>query len=190
MGWSSLGGRLLVATPMLGDPNFDRTVVLLIEHGPEGALGVVLNRPGTTEVGEARPQWRDLAAEPAVLFSGGPVQVDALIGLGEVTDGAGLLTAAGDAWRPVVGSVGTVNLGQRPDDGDGPLHRVRLFAGYAGWDAGQLEGEIKARAWFVVEAQPEDALTADPGELWSTVLRRQRGDLRLLARYPTNPTQN
>ena len=89
MAWSSLTGRLLVATPMLGDPNFDRTVVLLIEHGPEGALGVVLNRPGTLDVVDALPEWGDLAAEPAVLFSGGPVQGNALVGLGEVADGSG-----------------------------------------------------------------------------------------------------
>ena len=190
MGWSSLGGRLLVATPMLGDPNFDRTVVLLIEHGPEGALGVVLNRPGTLEVGEALPEWEDLAAEPAVLVSGGPVQVNAIVGLGEVADGSSVLPADDDSWRPLIGSVGTIKLGQTPDVGEYNLQRVRLFAGYAGWDAGQLEGEIKAKAWFVVEAQPDDVLTAQPGELWSEVLRRQRGDLRLLARYPPNPALN
>jgi putative transcriptional regulator len=149
--------------------------VFLIEHGPEGALGVVLNRPGELEVGETLPEWRDLAAEPAVLFSGGPVQGNALLGLGEKAD------------VPLVGSVGTVNLGQGPDSA---LRRVRLFAGYAGWGAGQLEGEITAKAWFVVEARPEDALTAQPGELWSAVLRRQRNDLRLLARYPVNPQLN
>ena len=190
MGWSSLTGRLLVATPMLGDPNFDRTVVLLIEHSPEGALGVVLNRPGTMDVVDALPQWGDLAAEPPVLFSGGPVQGNAIVGLGEVADGPGPVPPTDDSWRPLIGPVGTVNLDMDPDGGDAQLRRVRLFAGYAGWGAGQLEGEIKARAWFVVEAHPGDALTAQPGELWSAVLRRQRGDLRLLARYPENPAWN
>ena len=190
MGWSSLTGRLLVATPMLGDPNFDRTVVLLIEHGPEGALGVVLNRPGSLDVVEALPEWGDLAAEPAVLFSGGPVQGNFLVGLGEVASGPAPPVPEDDSWRPLIGAVGTVNLGQAPDAGDARLRRVRLFAGYAGWGAGQLEGEIKANAWFVVEAMPDDALTGDPGELWSVVLRRQRGNLRLLARYPENPAWN
>jgi len=178
MGSSSLSGRLLVATPMLGDPNFDRTVVLMIEHNSEGALGVVLNRPGTLEVVDALPEWSTLAASPAVLFSGGPVQGNALVGLGE------------EAEVPLVGSVGTVNLGIAPDGADGRLRRVRLFAGYAGWGPGQLEGEIEGRAWFVLDALPEDALTSEPGELWSAVLRRQRGHLRLLARHPTNPELN
>ena len=178
MGSSSLSGQLLVATPMLGDPNFDRTVVLMIEHNSEGALGVVLNRPGTLEVVDALPEWSTLAASPAVLFSGGPVQGNALVGLGE------------EAEVPLVGSVGTVNLGIAPDGADGRLRRVRLFAGYAGWGPGQLEGEIEARAWFVLDALPEDALTPEPGELWSAVLRRQRGHQRLLARHPTNPELN
>src|SRR3954464_12931863 len=99
MGWNSLTGRLLVATPLLGDPNFDRTVVLLIEHSPEGALGVVLNRPGTLDVVDALPQWGDLATEPAVLFSGGPVQGNAIVGLGEVADSAGPTPPADGSWR-------------------------------------------------------------------------------------------
>src|SRR5436309_5768422 len=120
MGSNSLTGRLLVATPLLGDPNFDRTVVLLIEHGPQGALGVVLNRPGSTEVVDALPEWSDLAAEPAVLFSGGPVQENAVVGLGEMAgsgegaDGSGPVAAGDDSWTPLVGSVGTVNLGYGP----------------------------------------------------------------------------
>jgi putative transcriptional regulator len=190
MGWSSLGGRLLVATPMLGDPNFDRTVVLLIEHSTEGALGVVLNRPGSMDVVDAVPEWGDLAAEPAVLFSGGPVQGNFLVGLGEVAGGPTVAAPTDDSWRPLVGAVGTVNLGQAPDAGGARLRRVRLFAGYAGWGGGQLEGEIEAKAWFVVDAMPDDALTAEPDELWSAVLRRQRGQLRLLARYPENPATN
>ena len=190
MGWNSFTGRLLVATPLLGDPNFDRTVVLLIEHGPDGAVGVVLNRPGSTEVTDALPGWGDLAAEPAVLFTGGPVQGNVLLGLGEVAAGAGQPASGDDSWRPLVGPVGTVNLGHPPADGAGGLQRVRLFAGYAGWDPGQLEDEIKARAWFVVDARPDDALTDRPAELWSAVLRRQRGNLRLLARYPRDPALN
>src|SRR3954447_11665506 len=149
---SSLRGKLLVATPVLGDPNFNRTVVLVLEHSPDGAVGLVLNRPSDTAVVEPLPQWKALAAEPAVVFVGGPVSRDLVIGLGRRKAGA---SEAG--WSPVVGSVGTLDL----DDLDGALadvDAVRLFAGYAGWGADQLEGEIAARAWWVVDALPGDAV--------------------------------
>lgn len=168
----SHAGRLLVALPVLSDPNFDRTVVLLLDHDDDGALGVVLNRPTTTDVGEVLPRWEDLVATPTVVHVGGPVRQEAALALGRGGDG----------------TVATVDL-----DGD-PLvagvSEIRVFAGYAGWSSGQLEGEIVAGAWVVVDSQPRDAFCDAPEELWSSVLRRQPGRLAWMANLPEDVSVN
>src|SRR2546428_10733641 len=81
---SSLTGRLLVATPALADPNFDRAVVLLLDHDEEGSLGVVLNRPTPVGVGDVLEPWAQLAGAPQVVFQGGPVSLDSALGLAVV----------------------------------------------------------------------------------------------------------
>lgn len=178
----SLQGRLLVATPDLSDPNFALTVVLLLDHSDEGAVGVVLNRPSDLEVAEALPDWAHLVGEPPVLFVGGPVRPNAVIGLA-AHDGP---LPAG--WQPVLPGIGVIDLGeQEPVDVDATL---RVFAGYAGWSAEQLEGEIEEGAWFVVDAEPGDALTDEPESLWEDVLRRQGGRLAMFALCPADPSQN
>lgn len=180
-----LTGRLVVATPVLGDPNFERTVVLVLEHSDEGAVGLVLNRPSDTDVGEPLPEWDAVAADPAVIFVGGPVARTAVIGLAR-----GVPAASDERWRPLVAGVGIVDLGAGPDEVAPAIERLRLFAGYAGWGPGQLEAEIDTHAWWVVDAAPDDALCADPERLWSTVLRRQRGRLAMFANYPDDPSHN
>lgn len=178
-------GRLLVATPALGDPNFERTVVLILEHGEDGAIGVVLNRPTGTDVADPLPGWHRLAAEPPVVFAGGPVSPDAAICLArswpdEFTD----------AYEPLLGALGTVDLSVDPDDVSSAVQGVRIFAGYAGWGGGQLEDEIASGAWFVVDARAEDVLSAEPEELWEQVLRRQPGKLKFYANFPSDPAVN
>jgi putative transcriptional regulator len=177
-------GMLLVATPPLADPNFDRTVVLVLEHGDGGAIGLVLNRPSETPVADALPGWEDLAAEPATVFAGGPVSTDAAIALG-----AARHTGAGGGWEPLVGDVGTIDLHRDPDDIAGDIAAVRIFAGYAGWGPGQLESELEANAWLVVPAWPEDAI-GDPDDLWRRVLLRQGGRVAWLANAPLDPSRN
>lgn len=178
-------GRLLVATPNLGDPNFDHTVVLLLEHSDGGALGVVLNRPSETHVVGPLPEWDAHAAHPSVVFSGGPVAPSAAIGLART----GLAEEA-EGWAPLLGLLGTVDLGRHPADLAVMVESLRVFAGYAGWGQGQLEGEIEAGAWFVVDAEPEDAFSPDPERLWRTVLKRQRGRLAIFANLPSDPSLN
>lgn len=177
-------GKLLVATPDLGDPNFDRTVVLLLEHTPEGAVGVVLNRPSEISLEEAGADWGGwelYAAEPGEVFVGGPVSRTAVIAIARTVDGKT------EGFQPVLGDrVGVVDLGLTPNDVDA----VRLFAGYSGWGEGQLEAEISAGAWFVLEALPADAFTAEPEDLWRDVLRRQGGRLAIFAACPADPTLN
>jgi putative transcriptional regulator len=184
-----LTGRLLVATPALQSPEFDRTVVLLLEHGEHGALGVVLNRPSELEVSEPLPQWEAFAADPAVVFVGGPVAPSAAICLARATAHADGAPQEVDTWKPLFGGLGTLDLQGRPDDVP-VLDRLRVFAGYAGWGPDQLEGEIEEGAWFVIDARPDDALSAEPTDLWRTVLRRQGGDFALVAMYPPDPTLN
>lgn len=178
-------GRLLVATPVIGDSNFERTVVLLLEHAEEGAFGLVLNRPTDLDLLDPLPQWYSYAARPSVVFVGGPVEQERAIALARAD---GDRTATG--WIPVVGRVGTLDLSCEPAEIGPGLEEIRVFAGYAGWGAGQLEAEVEAGAWFIVDASPEDAMCDDPVGLWAEVLRRQGGTMALFANYPEDPTNN
>jgi putative transcriptional regulator len=184
----SVRGKLLIATPDLEDPYFFRSVVLMLEHNDDGALGLVLNRPSAAEIAEPLPGWAPLAVEPAVVFVGGPVQPEAAIGLGrrtQISDGDDH-----DGFAPLFGDLGTVDLERAPDDVRPPVDRVRVFAGYAGWGAGQLEAELAANGWFVVDTDPADPWGADPAALWRAVLRRQRSELRVFADFPMDPAAN
>lgn len=183
-------GRLLVANPLLPDPNFDRTVVLLLAYGDDGALGLVLNRPSEMEVAAPLPQWERLASTPPVVFMGGPVQHQAVICLARASGDPAGEGAGREGWKPLTADVGTLDLGLDPDALAVRFSRMRVFAGYAGWGAGQLESEMAAGAWWVVDAEPEDPFSKDPAELWKRVLRRQRGRLKLVSYFPDDPTAN
>lgn len=181
---ASTAGRMLVATPMLGDPNFERTVVLMLEHSQEGALGVVINRPSVLEVREILESWAELVAPPAVVFHGGPVSTDSALGLVRTT-GAEILGV-----RPLASGVALVDLDAPPEIVGDAVTSMRVFAGYAGWGEGQLEGEIEDGAWFVVDALPDDPFTHEPDDLWRRVLRRQPHPLSLVASFPRDPALN
>jgi putative transcriptional regulator len=181
-----LTGQLLVATPALDDPNFRRTVVILLEHGDDGALGLVVNRPLHVDVSEVLPAWQPYTTDPGLLFQGGPVQVDSALGL---------VVVPGDGEEPVgvrrlIGSLGLVDLDAPPEVVAGAVAGLRIFAGYAGWSRGQLENEIQSGAWYVVDAESRDAFTGTPERLWRQVLRRQLGDLKLVSTYPDDPKMN
>jgi putative transcriptional regulator len=182
-----LTGRLLVATPSLGDPNFARTVVLVLDHDDSGALGVVVNRPTTVPVGDVLPSWQPFTTDPSVLFHGGPVAVDSALGLA-VLPGQGAAEPPG--WRRVVDSLGLVDLDAPPEVLAADMADLRIFAGYSGWGTGQLEAELEEGAWFVVPCQARDAFSVEPSALWRTVLRRQGGDLAMGSTYPDDPSLN
>ncbi|WP_246498028.1 YqgE/AlgH family protein [Natronoglycomyces albus] len=182
----SLVGRLLVATPHLQDPNFDRTVVIMVGYEEDGALGVVLNRATQMPVSEVLGDWGELAGSPAVLFEGGPVQPEAAIALGwKKTD-----KPTGPSFRTVTGRLGTLDLSADPDQLRDSLDSMRVFAGYAGWAPAQLEEEISAGAWMVFDALPGDPFSNQPEDLWPMVWKRQGGLLAAVAHYPTDPTLN
>lgn len=180
-----LTGKLLIAEPMLEDPNFERSVVLLIEHSEEGALGVVLNRPTDIDVAAVLDGWGELAADPPVLYVGGPVSQDSLVALGRRAPGDGP-----EGWTQVFGDLGAVDLHLEPAELAPKLAGIRVFVGYSGWGPLQLEDELAQDAWVVVDAAVDDVFAADPEEMWRAVLRRQGGKLARLANFPPHPSVN
>jgi putative transcriptional regulator len=178
----SLRGHLLVAGPSLVDPNFRRAVVLVGEHGEEGAMGIVLNRPSGATIGEAVPELTPLVNDSEIVHVGGPVQPSAIVVLAdfEEPERAGTI---------VVESVGFLPSEVEPDD-LGELRRARVFAGYAGWGPRQLDDELAEGSWIVEPALPEDIFTESPDELWSDVLRRKGGPFSVLALMPPDPSLN
>ena len=179
-------GMLLVATPALQDPNFVDTVVLLLDVNDEGALGVVLNRPSQVLVADVLEPWREVVAEPEVLFRGGPVGTDGALAVARLRDP----DAAPIGWRPVAGLLGMVDLHTPTELVDGSVSAMRVFAGYAGWGAGQLAGEVEEGSWYVVTSEAADAFRDDPGELWRDVMRRQPGMLAWHVNRPVDPDMN
>jgi putative transcriptional regulator len=184
-------GELLVATPLLGDPNFRRTVVLVVEHEPgEGTLGVVLNRPTEVSVGQVLEPWTDLATGPPVVFTGGPVAPTSALALALATGDAEPLGWRGLDGPPGMSRIGLVDLEAPPQVIAAEIISLRVFAGYAGWGSGQLQAEIDEGAWYVLPGEPADPFMADPARLWQAVLRRQGGELALVATYPDDPRLN
>ena len=181
---ASLSGKLLVANPLMGDPNFARSVVLILEDDDtDGTMGLVLNRPTDELVAIHVPMWADTVAPPAVVFIGGPVMNDIAIGLGA---GPAIPT---DDWKPVVGDVGLVDVAFGPDHWGG-MEAARIFAGYSGWIAGQLAAELAIESWIVCDAYPGDATDREPDTLWQRVLARQPGRTALLATFPEDLRSN
>lgn len=164
----TLRGRLLVAAPSLGDANFFRTVILMLEHHG-GTLGLVLNRPSSIAIAEAAPDWSDLVGQPGMVFQGGPVERTSAIGLARYDPAAdldpGLIT-------PLHGDIGIVDLARGPEGVAGRVRDIRIFSGYAGWSEGQLESEIEAGGWLVLDAAAFDSLTPDTAALWARGLYR------------------
>jgi putative transcriptional regulator len=176
----SMRGSLLIAAPQLIDPNFRRTVVLVAEHTDEGAMGVILNRPSGMSVADAAPDLEPLVGGEAAIFAGGPVQPTAGLVLAEVVE----------AGEPIFGEVcllpGLAELADVIDSSD----RLRVFAGYAGWGAGQLDEELGREDWIVEPARADDVFAEEPEALWASVLMRKGGQYALLARMPDDPSLN
>lgn len=181
-----LTGRLLVATPQIEEGIFLRSVILLLDHGEQGAQGVVLNRPLDAEVDSVLPGWQALATAPDRVFHGGPVQTDSALGLVAIP-------GEGDApmgIRRLFGGIGVLDLDAPPPLVASEVGGLRIFAGYSGWTEGQLEGEIRTGSWYVVDAEARDAFSDSPEDLWVRVLRRQTDELAFVSTYPTDPSMN
>ncbi len=179
-------GKLLVATTRTGGAVFRRSVVLVLQHGDDGAQGVVLNHPLRAPVSAVLPSWQDYVTDPPNVFQGGPVALDSALGL---------VTVPGDLPEPMgvrrlFGGLGLVDLDIPPVAVMPGVAGLRIFAGYAGWSEGQLEREISDGGWYVVESEARDAFTPEPAKLWKDVLRRQSGNLAFAASLPEDPTMN
>lgn len=179
----SLAGQLLLASPSLRDPNFERTVVLIGIHSAEGSMGVVLNRPSEVTVAEAAPQLEQAVGDREAVYVGGPVQTSSIVYLAEFLDPAlaGLL---------VLGRIGFPTPEAEIDELSRATERSRVFAGFAGWGEGQLESEMAAGDWIAQSALPDDVFTDVPDQLWSDVLTRKGGSYALIARMPPDPSVN
>ena len=183
----STAGRLLVATPLLTDPNFERTVIFVCFHDANGAFGLVLNRPVGAPAGDLVPDWQPLLTPPGELHSGGPVERSSFLGLGAME---GPRDEGIEWWTPIAHGVGLVNLAGDVEEAADALEALRVYHGYTGWGGGQLDAEIGENSWFVVDADPEDPFTERPGRLWNTVLGRQRGELAMYGTYPEDAKVN
>jgi putative transcriptional regulator len=172
----STRGQLLIAAPSLFD-YFRRTVILVLEHTEDGAMGVVLNRASETLVSEAVPALAELPGGEELVRLGGPVSPQSVVALGD-------FERPEEAGTQVIGTLGTLD----PEADNESLRRLRVYAGYAGWAAGQLEGELEAEAWIVTDAAVDDPF-AD-GDLWAEALARKGGKYRLLATMPSDPSLN
>ena len=177
-----------MAAPGLRDPNFRRSVVYVIEHRDRGSLGVVLNRPSDVPVQDVLPSWAPLSTRPHAVFVGGPVEGETALCLAAVRTGHDPATVGG--LSVVRAPVGIVDLDGDPEALAPRLRGLRVFAGYSGWDAGQLAVEIGRGDWIVVPALPDDVLTGHDEGLWKRVLRRQGMPLALLATFPADVTHN
>ncbi|WP_280264347.1 YqgE/AlgH family protein [Nocardia wallacei] len=180
-------GTLLVSATDLTEPSFRRTVVYIVEHNDAGSLGVVINRPSETAVQDVLPRWAELAAHPRALYIGGPVKRDAALCLATMKVGTAADRAAG--LRRVDGRVALLDLDSDPEVVEPLVEGIRVFAGYAGWTFGQLEGELERGDWIVLSALPSDPI-AGRTDLWAQVLRRQPLPLSLLATHPIELERN
>jgi putative transcriptional regulator len=181
---TSLRGQLLIASPALFDPNFRRTVVLVTEHGDEGAMGLILNRPSETAVSEGAPPLQPLVEEGALVHVGGPVEPAAVTVLAEFDD-------PDEAAAVVLGDIGFVRADAELEDLEAATRRARVFAGYCGWSPGQLEAELEGDdSWIVETPRPDDVFGAGTDDLWSDVLRRKGGQFAIVALMPFDPSVN
>jgi putative transcriptional regulator len=178
----SLQGKLLVAAPSLIDPNFRRTVVLIAQHTEEGAMGIVLNRPSDATVLEAVSPLVGLVGDEALVWAGGPVEPGGVIVLAEFDD-------PDESAELIFGDVGFMSADSEPDEVAQATRRARVFAGYAGWSAGQLDLELDEESWFTADPLEDDVFTT-ADDLWSEVLARKGGPYALLSKMPPDPSLN
>ncbi|MEO6955458.1 MAG: YqgE/AlgH family protein [Antricoccus sp.] len=182
-------GRLLVAMPILGDPNFDHTIVFLVGEYEDGYQGIIINDSTHEDVMSAAPDWWQLAAVPRMIHRGGPCDGELVLCLGigrHDLDIGGIEPIHRYSSQTVYRLEGAVD----PDVTIGKLAGVRMFRGYAGWAAEQLEQEIAEGAWLCVPSEPTDVITNLSARLWRDVLERQAGCAAFLRTCPANPDRN
>ncbi|MFP4549549.1 MAG: YqgE/AlgH family protein [Spirochaetales bacterium] len=190
-----LDGYFLVSETELVDPNFLRTVVLIVSHSEEGAFGLVVNRPSDVSLGEIIADYENDPLGGATAFVGGPVEQHYLFTLHsgiprEAQSEYALTPTGGIVFEPAFGSIGEylrktwIHLppGQRPT--------FNFYLGYAGWSPGQLEREIAQGAWLVIPADPGIVFHTNPEEGWQAALRQKGGLYEIIAQTGFKPSLN
>lgn len=189
-------GMLLVAAPGMGSPEFARTVVFIVEHDEGGTLGVDLTTRSETPVHNVLEPWAAMMSTPPVVYVGGPVNQTQPICLGvtavgaEISEDPNPLADGEPLFQKLANRFAIVNISVEPEHFDGLLSGARLFAGYAGWEPGQLQDEIDRGDWYVAPALPSDVLAKGGADVWGDVMRRQPWPLPLYATYPADPREN
>jgi putative transcriptional regulator len=184
----SLQGLFLMSAGHLRDPSFFRTVVLMLEHTPETAMGLVINRPSAMTIRKALSAAGAVNAGDAPLFIGGPVEPNSLFILHNCT----ALAASDREVAPgifLAGSEHSFDAVVNPEE-SGETPRFRLLSGYAGWSGGQLEGELARGDWHILPADPALVLEDDPYGIWEVCLRRVQRLNRILNVEVRNPEWN
>jgi putative transcriptional regulator len=179
-----LKGQLLLDSGQLRGSFFQRTVVLICQHDAEGAFGLVLNRASGSNVGEMIVADLPETFKGSPLYVGGPVQPGALSFLHT------------ESFVPDATVIPNLSLGHSLDsliemgDSFSPTRKVKLFAGYAGWSPGQLEDEMKRKAWLTHPASLDLIFETDPALLWQNILQKKGWKYRLIAQMPEDPSLN
>jgi len=176
----SMAGSLLLAHPGMRDPNFRRTVVLLSAHGDDGAIGLVLNRPMSKQLGELNAEFAASLLAKVPVYQGGPVQTDQLILAAWQAD------PLGDGFKLHFGiDVDKAEALQNEAD-----VQLRAFLGYSGWTKGQLENELKQNTWVVTPVEPRLVEREEGPGLWRTILSGLSPEWKLMANEPDDPEMN
>lgn len=176
-------GRLLISEPFLSDPNFARSVVLLCEHGAEGTVGFMLNKPTEYTLGDLLP---DLYTPGLPVFRGGPVQMDTLHMLHRSPEKfGGNEIAPGIYWGGSYQSLQDKILENNYQSVD-----LRLFIGYSGWSPGQLEKELAEGSWIVAPADARILFDTENDHMWRSAILSLGEEFSYLANLPMDPQMN
>ena len=182
-------GQFLVAVKQLRDPNFFRSVVLIVEHSEGGAMGLVVNRPSSVPVAHALVKHFNLPETEDLVYFGGPVEPTALF----ILHNAQELDMTESPVLPglYVGSSADVfeRIVRQAVEGDSEL-KYRIFSGCAGWAPDQLEGEVARGDWYLQPATSDLILYADPYDVWDRLLQTVYEANRILPHTPNDPEWN
>ncbi|AJE34388.1 hypothetical protein B842_12715 [Corynebacterium humireducens NBRC 106098 = DSM 45392] len=181
-------GMLLVAAPGMLSDEFNRSVVLIIEHNEHLTFGVNLASRSDLAVFNVMPDWLPAVAKPQALYIGGPLNQQSVVGLAMTKAGVDMETAP--QLNRLANRLAHVDLRADPGDIAELVEGMRLFAGYAEWAPGQLDGEIDRGDWFVTPALPTDVIVPGRTDLWGDVMRRQQPPLPLFSTFPADLMDN
>ncbi len=175
-------GFFLLAEPLLDDPNFDRTVILICQHSEEGAFGLVVNRETDISVSEAT----DLLEIENKLFVGGPVEQNTMHFLHNISQINGSLIISEEIfWGGDFDDLQELALKGKVSE-----QNCRFFVGYSGWSELQLEAELENNTWIISKVDPKIMFEHEPEELWNAILKEMGGKYKVYSNYPTDPRLN